>query len=129
MKKPLHWIGGAILLAGIGVSNLAGAEPTALGGGQPGPRQIPFEEMDQNKDGKVTLEEHRQFHEEKSRRWFQDMDQNQDGAVTKEEIQSAQGRHRPPKFEDLDANKDGQISQQEFEAGRVKQPTADEKKI
>ena len=122
MKNALYhrWIGGLVLLAGIGMSGPTVAETTAPGEGTQRRHKMPFEEMDQNKDGKLTLEEHRNFHESKSKQWFQDMDLNKDGAVTQEEIKSAHERRGPKKFEDLDANRDGQINKEEFETGREK---------
>ena len=63
---------------------LAAALPVAAqpqGANQPSPSQMFMQQMDENQDGKVTLEEFLKPHQEQ----FAYMDKNGDGAITADE--------------------------------------------
>ena len=80
-----------------------------------------FDQMDTNRDGKVTREEMRAFHEkrklEHQRKFdarFDAADTNRDGALSPDEARTikAIARH----FAEIDANHDGKVTREEVKA-------------
>jgi Ca2+-binding EF-hand superfamily protein len=78
-----------------------------------------FEELDANKDGKVSLDEMKKHHETKMTEHFKKTDQNGDGYLSKEEHDSPM-RPQMASFESLDSNGDGNVSKAEFDAAMEK---------
>ena len=76
-----------------------------------------FDVIDANKDGQVTADEMRAFHETRRAEHWKKVDANGDGLISRAEAQAGAPRLFEH-FEQLDANKDGQVSKQELEAGR-----------
>lgn len=76
------------------------------------------QEMDLNKDGSVTADEARTFHEQQRAKRqaerFAKMDTNKDGKVSVQEIADGRGDWLMRK----DANGDGQVSPDEMHSGR-----------
>lgn len=82
-----------------------------------------FQEMDRNKDGKLSREEF----DREAVRVFKENDKNQDGALSKSEFSQIKGAQS--KFEDLDTNKDGKVDLQELrEAAIIKFNELDRKR-
>jgi Ca2+-binding EF-hand superfamily protein len=67
-----------------------------------------FQEMDKNKDGKLSREEF----DQEAVKVFNENDKNHDGALNKSEFSRIKGAQS--KFEDLDANKDGKVTMEEL---------------
>jgi Ca2+-binding EF-hand superfamily protein len=67
-----------------------------------------FQEMDKNKDGKLSREEF----DQEAVRVFKENDKNNDGALDKSEFSQIKGAQS--KFGDLDANKDGKVTMEEL---------------
>ena len=76
-----------------------------------------FEAIDANKDGQVTADEMRAFHEKRRAEHMKKVDANGDGLISKAEAQ-ANAPRLFEHFDQLDVNKDGQLSKQEMEAAR-----------
>ncbi|MGZ5780359.1 MAG: EF-hand domain-containing protein, partial [Burkholderiaceae bacterium] len=82
-----------------------------------------FDEIDSNKDGKISKEElkahfvasHEKRHE-KFEEKFKAADKNGDGALSKEEVQAAKMPHLLKDFDAIDANKDGKLTPDELHA-------------
>ena len=92
----------AVGMGGLAWAQGEGAKPDAPAGD--GPRRpgfmqdMSFENMDANKDGKVSLEEYQKVMAEMSKRRFEAMDADKDGVVTKEEMQKGrEGMLRGPR--------------------------------
>ena len=83
-------LGSLLGLAGLTLSTLAAAQPSAEAGAHGRP-------------GRAALAEH----------WFERMDANQDGQLTRAELEAGTQRL----FERLDANKDGELTRAEAETG------------
>ena len=69
-----------------------------------------FQEMDKNKDGKLSMEEF----DQEALRVFNENDKNRDGALSKSEFSQIKGAKS--KFADLDTNKDGKVTMEELRA-------------
>jgi Ca2+-binding EF-hand superfamily protein len=67
-----------------------------------------FQEMDKNRDGKLSSEEL----DLEAVRVFKENDKNNDGALNKSEFSRIKGAQSS--FEDLDANKDGKVTMEEL---------------
>jgi Ca2+-binding EF-hand superfamily protein len=76
-----------------------------------------FDEIDANKDGQVTADEMRAFHEKRRSEHLKKVDTNGDGFISKAEAQ-ANAPRLFEHFDQLDANKDGQLSKEEMQAAR-----------
>lgn len=86
-----------------------------------------FDEIDANKDGKLSKEElhmhHRQMKKnmkQQAKERFKAADKDGDGALTKEEAQAANLKRVVAHFDEIDANKDGKVSPEELKAFMVK---------
>ena len=77
-----------------------------------------FEELDANKDGKITLDEMKKNLEIKMAEHFKKMDQNGDGFISKEEHE--QPKRQMPSYETMDSNGDGNVSKTEFDEAMEK---------
>lgn len=88
---------------------------------------VQFDAIDANKDGQVSADELKAFHEamrkaaEAERKvhlaaMVKKLDLNGDGAVSRAEAQQG-APHLARRFDKLDANKDGQLTAAELEAG------------
>lgn len=76
-----------------------------------------FDAIDANRDGQVTADEMRAFHEKRRAEHFKKVDANGDGQISKAEAQANAprlGEH----FDQIDANKDGQLSKDELAAAK-----------
>jgi len=82
-----------------------------------------FQEMDKNRDGKLSMEEF----DQEALKVFKENDHNNDGALSQSEFNQIRGAKS--KFEDLDTNKDGKVSIQELrDAARTKFNQLDRKR-
>ena len=75
-----------------------------------------FDAIDANKDGQVTTDEMRAFHQSRRAEHWAKLDINGDGLVSKAEAQSSAPR-LAERFDQLDANKDGLLSKDEMRSG------------
>ena len=74
-----------------------------------------FDAIDANRDGQVTFEELRAYHEaQRGKHGAKSADANGDGKVSREEFLARAGA----RFDRLDANKDGVLTAEEMKAGR-----------
>lgn len=98
--------------------------PQEFGMGPDGPMAPKLEELDANKDGKITRDEVKA----KEKAFFAEVDTNKDGFATAEEMTAHHEKKREEMrkkmeaerhqqmLEKLDTNKDGKISEAEFTA-------------
>lgn len=109
MKK--HCLSALIVGSGLALAGTALAGPDCGEAGKGGAQR--FEQLDANKDGKVTLAELTQSKES----WLGKVDANKDGVATAAEVeQSHEALHAERvarMFEKRDANKDGRLTQAE----------------
>jgi Ca2+-binding EF-hand superfamily protein len=110
MKKyslPALILGSGVLLAGTA---LAGG-PDCGKGGKGGAGR--FNQLDTNKDGKVTLAELTQSKEG----WFSQIDANKDGVATPAEVEAShkarRTQHIERMFQRKDVNRDGRLTREE----------------
>jgi hypothetical protein len=118
MTKKLFSIGFASVIA-LGISTSA----TAAGGASEAKLAEKFQEMDTNKDGKISMEEHDTW----TSRRFDKMDTDGNGSVSGSEMKAAHQKvadkaGKSPealaeKMKALDTNSDGVLSRDEHEAG------------
>jgi Ca2+-binding EF-hand superfamily protein len=80
----------------LGLQGLAWAEEHE--GGEKKPRGM-MEKADSNKDGKVSYDEFKAFHETKMQEHFKKEDLNGDGSLDKEEVKKAREMHRQERKE------------------------------
>ncbi len=73
-----------------------------------------FQEIDKNKDGKLSMEEF----DREALRVFNEHDKNHDGALDQSEFSQIKGANS--KFEDLDTNKDGKVDMKELQDAAIK---------
>jgi len=77
-----------------------------------------IEQMDANKDGKVSFEEFKEARKAYAKKKFDRMDVNGDGFITKDD-KKVSYKHSASKFFDkADSNKDGLLSKEEFMAAK-----------
>ncbi len=76
-----------------------------------------FDAIDTNKDGQLSRDEMRAFHEKQKGAHYTAIDTNGDGQISKAEAQ-ANAPRLAERFDQLDANKDGQLSKDELAAAR-----------
>lgn len=103
-----------------------------------------FDEVDADKDGKITQDELKAHHdakraevdsdddgklskaeflakaEKRAERKFARMDKNEDGFITEDEKKMKKHHGKADYFNKLDADKDGALTKQELEAGKAK---------
>jgi len=91
----------------------------AKAGHRAGHHRASFEELDANKDGKITLKELKAKHEKRIAEKFKKMDKNGNGSVTRAEYEKPKFRNRTL-FQTMDANKDGKVDEKEFNKGMKK---------
>lgn len=118
--KKLAWL--VALLALAGVAYAEDDKPKDKGGERPRGMFVSPEEMDANKDGKVTLEEFQAAQTKMTEARFARMDKNSDGVIGKDEIPTPPagaggegGRPRfMPDFTKMDKDGNGSITKEEF---------------
>lgn len=87
-----------------------------------------FDAIDTNKDGKLSKDERRAFHEGKREQLkekkaefdakFKAADKNGDGALTKQEAETGKMGMIAKRFDQIDANHDGKVTPEELGAAR-----------
>ncbi|SNT28794.1 EF-hand domain-containing protein [Antarctobacter heliothermus] len=121
MKNSALWVTGALVVV-MGTAGIASAR--GYGDGERGPRgagmEKMFEQIDADKDGKITkdeMEAHRTAR-------FEAIDADGDGKLSKEEMDGARDARRLERtqkmVESLDQNDDGLLSAEELAAGGPK---------
>ena len=100
MKTQAAWIMAAVLCTGAvaqtwaqGTNKTAGARHTSTRQAM----EVPFEKMDANGDGKVTVEEYVASHADAIKERFNALDANGDGVLTKDEAGNLRGANRHDK--------------------------------
>jgi Ca2+-binding EF-hand superfamily protein len=76
-----------------------------------------FDEIDTNRDGQVSADEMRAFHEKRRADHWKKLDTDGDGRVSRAEAQ-ANAPRLAEHFDSLDTNKDGFITPEEMKAAR-----------
>lgn len=76
-----------------------------------------FDAIDANRDGQLTFDEIRAYHEARRGEHWMKLDTNGDGLVSRAEAQAGAPR-LAEHFDQLDTNKDGQLSKDEIKAGQ-----------
>jgi len=108
-------LGSSLAVAGSAFAGVAfaGGGECDKAGGHAGRGAARFEQVDTNKDGKVSLAELTASRET----WLTQIDTNKDGVATQAEIEASMASHRQERvqkmFERDDANKDGKLSREE----------------
>lgn len=108
-------LGSSLAIAGSAFAGVAfaGGGECDKAGGHAGRGAARFEQIDTNKDGKVSLAELTASRET----WLTKVDTNKDGVATEAEIQSNMTAHHQERlqkmFERDDANKDGKLTREE----------------
>ncbi len=121
--KRLTWLIAMIAgaAAAIAQDTTPAQKPVGAPGGGRMPFMVTFDEMDANKDGKLTLDEFRAAQEKMADQRFGRLDKNGDGAITKDELppfmQREGSTNGPSFFSKLDKDGDGKISKEEFAGG------------
>jgi Ca2+-binding EF-hand superfamily protein len=127
-----------------GDGGLSKQEASAATSGEFGAIREHFDEMDTNKDGKVTLDEHRAYlrsaHNERKKNnkdkredyaaQFKAVDKNGDGGLSKDELAAAgagQFDAIRKHFDEMDTNHDGKVTQAEHRAYEQAQRAAKKK--
>ena len=83
-----------------------------------------FDELDANKDGKITLEEMKTGHKGMSEKGmgkakgFDEVDTNKDGALSRQETEKMPMLSK--RFDEMDANHDGKVTREEMGAAMKK---------
>ena len=119
--KKLAWMVALLALAGVAFAEDDKPKDKPE---RPRPGQM-FEEMDANKDGKVTKDEFLASHDKMTGARFGRLDKNGDGSIGKDEIPApppgAGGEGGRPRFmpdlSKMDKDGNGSISKDEFTAG------------
>lgn len=108
-------LGSSLAVAGVAFGGVAfaGGGDCDKAGGHAGRGAARFEQVDSNKDGKISLAELTASRET----WLTQVDTNKDGVATQSEIEASMASHRQERvqkmFERDDANKDGKLSREE----------------
>lgn len=108
-------VGSSLAVAGSAFAGvaLAGGGDCDKGGGHAGRGAARFEQIDANKDGKISLAELTASREG----WLTQVDTNKDGVATQAEIDASMAskrkEHQQKMFERDDANKDGRLTREE----------------
>lgn len=76
-----------------------------------------FDAIDTNKDGKLTPDEMRAFHQQKQMERWSKIDTDRDGRISRDEAK-ANAPHMAKHFDEIDTNRDGFITQDELKAAR-----------
>ena len=81
-----------------------------------------FDEIDTNRDGKVTMDEWRSVNPNDPISEFHETDKNGDGFITRTEADAGFDREKTFQklFEKLDSNRDGSLSRAEIDAFKAK---------
>lgn len=108
-------LGSSLAVAGSAFAGvaLAGGDCDKAAGHPGGRGAARFEQVDTNKDGKISLAELTASRES----WLTEIDTNKDGVATQAEIDAKMASHRQERtrkmFERDDANKDGRLTREE----------------
>lgn len=108
-------LGSSLAVAGSAFAGvaLAGGGDCDKGGGHAGRGAARFEQIDTNKDAKISLAELTASRES----WLAQVDTNKDGVATQAEIDTSMAakrkEHQQKMFERDDANKDGRLTREE----------------
>lgn len=77
-----------------------------------------IENMDANKDGKVSFNEFKEARASSAKKKFDRLDRNGDGFISNEDKKSKFKKHAGQFFKMADSNNDGVLSKQEFMAAK-----------
>lgn len=119
--KKFAWIIALIAGAGMAIAEDAAPKKDGPPGGGRRPGMM-FEEMDANKDGKVTKDEFQGVQDKRIDEQFGRLDKNGDGSIGKDELPPAPPADSPrarfmPDLSKMDKDADGKITKEEFSAG------------